>query len=252
MIRRRPAPHSLAGAYAMDALDPASQHRFARHLTRCGECADEITELREAAGRLALASASRPPDQLKEQVLGITEHVRQLPPIVGRAARGQYGPTRARIRRLARTPRVAMALATTAVIAVAAIWIIGRPGEHAPARLRAVDPAITAVLTAPDAVMIGAPVRPRGKATVVMSLRERRLVCAAAGLRALPEFRCYELWLVEHGRDRPAGLLPMPKHGMTGPVIAVGLRRGDQLGLSVEPAAGSHHPTTKMILLVAL
>jgi anti-sigma-K factor RskA len=146
---------------------------------------------------------------------------------------------------------MAIALTTAAIVAVAAMWVIGRPGHHASAP-RPADPAVTAVLTAPDAVMIDAAVRPRGKATVVMSLRERKLIFAAAGLRALPASRCYELWLVDHGRDRPAGLLPMPKHGMTGPVIATGLHRGDRLGLSVEPAAGSHHPTSRMILLVAL
>ena len=100
--------------------------------------------------------------------------------------------------------------------------------------------------------MIDTAVRPGGSATVVMSLTERRLVFAAAGLRALPAYRCYELWLVGHGRDRPAGLLPMPRHGMTGPVVAVGLHAGDRLGLSVEPVAGSRHPTSRMILLITL
>jgi len=44
----------------------------------------------------------------------------------------------------------------------------------------------------------------------------------------------------------------MPSHGMTGPVIASGLRSGDRLGLTVEPAAGTGHPTTPMILELAL
>src|SRR5258705_5595276 len=123
MIRRHPAPHSLAGAYAMDALDPVSQRKFSRHLTRCRECADEITELREVAGRLALASASAPPALMREQVLGITERVRQLPPIVGNAAHGRFAPTMARRRRLARSPRLAMVLATAAVVAAAVMWI---------------------------------------------------------------------------------------------------------------------------------
>ncbi len=236
----------------MDALEPASQRRFARHLIRCTECADEVSELREVAGRLALASASPPPDEMKDQVLCITERIRQLPPLVGKAAGARYGPATARTGRVARTPRLAMALAAALAVAVAAIWIAWRPDQPISARRSVNDPAITAVLTAPDAVMIDAAVRPRGTATIVMSLRERRLVFAAAGLRALPPSRCYELWLVKRGRDRPAGLLPMPKHGMAGPVVAASLHRGDRLGLSVEPAAGSHHPTSKMILLVVL
>jgi anti-sigma-K factor RskA len=252
MIRRNPEPHTLAGAYAMDALDPAGQRRFSRHLARCRECTDEIAELREVAGRLALASATRPPEPLKEQILAVTERTRQLPPVIGRAAHRRYGPAKARTGRLARTPRLALALAAATVMAVAAIWLAVRPGQQSPARTPVGEQAITAVLTAPDAVMIDAPVRRGGTATVVMSMRERRLVFAAAGLHALPASRCYELWLVHHGRDRPAGLLPMPKHGMTGPVIASGLRRGDRLALSVEPATGSDRPTSPMILVLAL
>jgi anti-sigma-K factor RskA len=85
-----------------------------------------------------------------------------------------------------------------------------------------------------------------------MSHRERSLVVAAAGLRALPASQRCELWLLTPGLDRPAGLLPMPSHGMTGPVIASGLRSGDKLGLTVEPAMGSRHPTTPMLLVLTL
>ena len=85
------------------------------------------------------------------------------------------------------------------------------------------------MLTAPDAVMIDAPLKSKGTATVVMSLREGKLVFAAAGLRPLPASRCYELGLMDHG-----------------------LHRGDRLGLSVEPVTGSRRPTSPMILALAL
>ena len=78
------------------------------------------------------------------------------------------------------------------------------------------------------------------------------LVFAAAGLPTLPASQCYELWLMGTHGDRPAVLLPMPSHGMTGPVIARGLRRGDQLGLTVEPASGAPSPTSAMILVLTL
>ena len=47
-------------------------------------------------------------------------------------------------------------------------------------------------------------------------------------------------------------MLPAGHHGMTGPVIASGLRSGDDLALTVEPADGSAHPTTSMMLDVVL
>jgi hypothetical protein len=114
------------------------------------------------------------------------------------------------------------------------------------------DEAIAAVLTARDATMMSAPVTGGGMARVVMSHQKQALVFMAAGLPALPGSVAYELWLVGPAGDRPAGLLPAPVHGMTGPVIATGLREGDQLMLSVEPAAGTTHPTTRMMLDIRL
>jgi hypothetical protein len=40
--------------------------------------------------------------------------------------------------------------------------------------------------------------------------------------------------------------------GMTGPVLASGLKPGDHLGLTIEPVGGSPHPTTPAILRIAL
>ena len=85
-----------------------------------------------------------------------------------------------------------------------------------------------------------------------MSGREHALVFAAAGLRALPASRCYELWLMGPAGDEPAAMLPAPRQGMTGPVLASGLIAGDRLGLTVEPAGGSPRPTSPVILQLAL
>jgi anti-sigma-K factor RskA len=111
---------------------------------------------------------------------------------------------------------------------------------------------IATILTAPDAVKLTAQVRTGGTATIVMSHHDGMLVFAAAGLRRLPAAQHYELWLIGSGRDRPAGRLPVPSHSMTGPVIASGLRSGDRLGLTVEPATGTRRPTTPMILELTL
>jgi hypothetical protein len=111
---------------------------------------------------------------------------------------------------------------------------------------------IATVLTAPDAVRMTAQVRTGGTATIVMSHHDGMLVFAAAGLHRLPAAQHYELWLIGPGLDRPAGRLPVPSHGMTGPVIASGLRSGDKLGLTVESATGTRRPTTPMILELTL
>jgi hypothetical protein len=47
-------------------------------------------------------------------------------------------------------------------------------------------------------------------------------------------------------------MLPAGRHGMTGPVIASGLRPGDRLALTAEPADGSARPDTPMMLDLVL
>ena len=258
----RPQPHTIAGAYAMDALDERDRARFERHLARCQECGQEIIGLREATARLAAAASRRPAAAVKARLLAETACTRQLPPVTttadGHPARhGVTGPAGSRgrpDRRWLREPRLVPALALAGIffIAIAAVWLTGNARESPLAREAPHSQAIAAVLTAPDATVISALVRTGGTATVVMSPRERMLVFAADGLRALPASRCYELWLLSRGSDRPAGLLPMPRHGMTGPVTAPGVEPGDRLGLTVEPVTGSRHPTSVMIMIITL
>jgi len=149
-------------------------------------------------------------------------------------------------------PRLALAAAVTAAAVGGFLGVAAHTAAHRLGEQQLRVHAIAAVLTAPDVTMLSARVTTGGTATIVMSLRRRELVFAAAGLRALPSFECYELWLMGPGGDRPAGLVPGPRQGMTGPVIAVGLTAGDRLGLTIEPTGGTPHPSSTMILTVAL
>ena len=54
--------HSLAGPYALDALEAGSERdRFTRHLSRCQSCASEVRGFREVATAMAFATAAEPP-----------------------------------------------------------------------------------------------------------------------------------------------------------------------------------------------
>jgi len=251
---RRPEPHTLAGAYALDALDGPDQARFERHAARCQECTREVTGLREATARLAAAAAAQPPPALKEALRAETARTRQLPPVT----RDSRATDRARLRAGGRRPgvrrpggrRLVLALGGAAAVAAVTVWVTASPGP--PGGQPAASQEIATVLTAPDAVTMTAQVRTGGTATIVMSHHDGMLVFTAAGLRQLPAAQHYELWLIGPGRDRPAGRLPMLSHGMAGPVVAAGLRSGDRLGLTVETASGTRRPTTPMILELTL
>ena len=246
----RTEPHTLAGAYAMHALNAADTRRFDRHLARCRECAAEVTEFGEVAARLAAAAAAQPPEELKHKAMTAAARVRQLPPATSEART----PTRRRhwLPRQSWAARLALAIACACLVLAGIFGLTASTEQHQLSQDQARSRLVAAVLTARDAVMLDAKVRTGGTAAVVMSRKERTLVFAATGLAVLPSSKGYELWLIGPAKDTPAGMLPGPRQGRTGPVIASGLVPGDRLGLTVEPAGGSRRPTSPMIFELAL
>jgi len=255
---RRTEPHTLAGAYALDAIDGPDRARFERHLARCPACATELRELREATARLAGAAAADPPADLIDHVVAAAARTRQLPPPVarrpGRRERRTAGTRRAgpgRPRRAA--PRWVAAVLAAAVLAGAvATGLAAATAEHHLSSARQSAHAIAEVLNAPDAVLLTARVTAGGTATVVMSRRDRALVFTTDGLPPLGAGHCYQVWLMGPAGDRPAGVLPAPDHGMTSPVMATGLSTGDWVALTVEPVGRSPGSATAPILMLNL
>jgi anti-sigma-K factor RskA len=254
-MRHEREAHTLAGPYAMDAISAPDRARFERHLTRCEDCAREIASLREATARLATAAAVSPPPALKARVMAAAAATRQRPPVPEPEAALRTWPLR-------RAPRKRLALAAAAVAAAAAVvaavvFGVSNGGMRDQlSRAQASSQQVAAVLTARDATMMTGAVRGGGTVTIVMSHSMRELVFTAAALHALPASRGYELWLIGPAGDRAVIVLPPTRHGMTGPVVATGLRPGDHLALTAEPAAGAAHPagrpTTPMMLDVVL
>jgi anti-sigma-K factor RskA len=256
-MRRRSDVHTLAGAYAMDAVPPSERAAFERHLAGCGECRQEVRGLSEAAASLAAATAVQPSAAFREATLRAAAQTRQLPPTDAappapwRALRRQgLGPRGWR-------PRLGVALAGTVACVLAVVAIvagISAYGMHS--RLdqdQGHDHAVAMVLGAPDAKMMTAPVTTGGTATVVMSHRERALVFTAADLRVLPSSESYELWLMGPAGNKPAGMINVSGSGkMASPMVVAGLSSGDRVGMTVEPAGGSPHPTTPLVVVIAL
>jgi anti-sigma-K factor RskA len=249
--------HTLAGAYAMDAISAPDRARFERHLSRCEECAREIASLREATARLGTAAAAAPPAGLKDRVMAAAAVTRQQAPTASDADSTERAGAGGRwFRSLAWPGRLAVAAgAAVAVVVLAAAVVFGVANGSMRQQLDQAQTSsqqIAVVLTARDARMMTGPVTGGGTATIVMSHAEDALVFSAAGLHALPASRGYELWLIGPAGDRPVGMLSVGSHGMVGPVIASGLRRGDHLALTAEPASGTSQPTAPMMLDVAL
>jgi anti-sigma-K factor RskA len=246
-------PHTLAGAYAMDAISAPDRARFERHLTRCEECTQEIASLREATARLAGATAVTPPAGLKERVMAAAAMTRQQPPATSDA--DERAPEQARTWRVRKVRLALAAGALTAVLVVGAAVVFGVANGTMRQQLSQAHNSsqqIAAVLTAKDAVMMTGTVAGGGTVTIVMSHSRHALVFTAAGLHPLPDARGYELWLIGPDGDRSVCMLPQVANHMAGPVIASGLRSGDHLALTAEPAGGSSRPDTPMMIDVGL
>jgi hypothetical protein len=145
------------------------------------------------------------------------------------------------------------AVAAVAAVAAAVVFGVSNGGMRDQlSRAQASSQQVAAVLTARDATMMTGTVRGGGTVTIVMSHSMRELVFTAAALPALPASRGYELWLIGPAGERAVIMLPPARHDMTGPVIASGLRPGDHVVLTAEPAGGGTRPTGPMMLDVVL
>jgi hypothetical protein len=238
--------HDLTGAYAANAIDDASElARFENHMRHCQQCAGEVRGMSETATRLAFAASQPAPPQLRERVLAAISRTRQLPPSVEHHRMRSRPAWRPR-------PRLAWVVAAACLVVAiglaAGLLTVQRQLDQARTR----EAAVAAVLAAPDARAVTRPVTSGGTATVVFSLRRHSLIVTSAGLPSLPPGKVYQLWLLGPPRVRPAGLLPAQVQGTSAPVLVAGLVKGDEVGLTVEPAPGTRKPTTTPILVVPL
>jgi anti-sigma-K factor RskA len=240
--------HSLAGPYALDALEAGSERdRFTRHLSRCQSCAAEVKGFREVATAMAFAAAAEPPAELRDRVLTAAARTRQLAPEVSAHAR----PRRTR----ARVPWVPWLSGVVATASVVVAVLFGLAQAHTRDELnqvRAENQAISLLLSAPGAQLLTHEVTRGGVATVVLAADRHELAVVTTGLPALPPGQVYQLWLIGKPKIVSAGLLPAAKNGQTPAVLATGVVKGDTLGLTVEPAGGSAQPTTTPILALPL
>jgi anti-sigma-K factor RskA len=245
----RPDLHTLTGAYAADAVDPAERQRFERHLLTCPSCEQEVAGLQATASRLALAVAKEPPAGFKAAVLAAAAQTRQHPPVL--SERPETAGPRARYRHARGRWRVGLAVPLGALAAIVIIALAVTVGVQRSSlnQAAAQQRAVAAVLGAPGARIVSGPTSLGGTATMVVAARLDQMVFTSSGLPALTSAKVYQLWvLTPAGAAISNGLLPAASGGRTAPVIAAGAPAGDRVAVTVEPAGGTKQPTTKPIV----
>ncbi|GAW51930.1 MULTISPECIES: anti-sigma factor [unclassified Nocardioides] len=231
--------HALSGAYAMDAVDDIERARFEKHLAVCAECQAEVASLREATGVLSETTAAEPPAALRDRVLADIATVRPLPPLTTPGAT----PEEAR-RRPGRFRLVALA-AAAAVLAAVGVGVATQPWADETSQAPS---AAELVLSAADAKSTSLDFDDGAKATVVHSDSVGKAVIVTEKMPPPPKGMVYQLWL-----DQPAsgmvsaGLMPIEADQTM--VLEGDAATAKAAGITIEPAGGSDHPTSKPIAL---
>jgi anti-sigma-K factor RskA len=233
--------HPMSGAYAVDALDDLERVRFERHLLECPECAAEVQGLQEAAGLLALAVDPVLPDALRSRVMAEIGTVRPLPP---------QAPRQEVVRRTARRfPRLVAAAAAALVVATGAtiaVRSVGDSSSQAP-----VVAVSQQVMQAPDARAQSLSFDDGSRATIYHSKSVDRAVLVTKNMADAPLGQVYELWFKNpKGVFVPAGL--MDSGGNRTIVLQGDVGNAKSVGITVEPAKGSKHPTSAPIAMFDL
>ena len=175
-------------------------------------------------------------------MLAAAARTRQLPPEVTTHARPRSARTRARMPWI---PWLSGVVATAAVVIAVLFGFAQAHTQQELNQARAQNQAIALVLSAPQVKLLTQTTTEGGVATVVLAADRHELVVTTTGLPALPAGHVYQLWLIGKKGAVSAGLLPpASSSGLTKPVLASGVVKGDSLGLTVEPAPGSsqaHH-----------
>ncbi|MFD9964032.1 anti-sigma factor domain-containing protein [Amycolatopsis sp. NPDC058986] len=250
-----PEMHTLAGAFALDAVSDVERAEFRRHLEQCESCALEVRELRATAARLGMAMAEPPPPALKHRVLATMHATRQLSPSGRRDPADEPPP-----RRAGKASRwgVAAAVIGFALAGVGGAVAYTQNQDLVAARqeldrTKAAYAPVSRVLAAPDAKTGHGSASIGGGGTVVASRSMDQLVFMDTGLPPRPPGRVYQAWLMPSaGAPRPAGLL---NDGPTGSmIVANGLRGAEKVALSIERAGGSTTgaPSADVVLVMPM
>jgi anti-sigma-K factor RskA len=236
-----PDVHTLTGAYALDALNADEQAEFELHLAECSDCAHEVAELRATAARLGAAVAMTPPADLKQRVLVSVSRTRQDPPSGLRLVGGDPN------RRRTWTVRLSVA---AAVVALAAAGTFGGIAISTDSALNTAQSQLnqsrqlTQLLAAPD-VRVASGTAAGGSATLLTSHSLGRSELITAHMPVQPTDRTYQVWGIG-----PNGFVSLAVlgNGSGGTFTLGGLGNATTIGITLEPAGGSHQPTSAPIM----
>lgn len=263
-----------SGAYVLHALTDAENARFESLLADSEETRAEVTELADTAVVLGLSvEPVDPPAALRSRILEQLDLTPQLGPFTQDVppadheqaevtqpdrADGSVGPVatvaapgpaeeRARRRWYARP-------LTTLMAAAAAVALVFGGGLAVNSVIQGQQASATAsqinqIQAAADYQRSTVKVSTGGTATMIWAVSLQHSAIMVQGVDKLPSGKTYELWYIGKTGPRSAGTFDA--NGSLQSVMLTGeMQVGDRIGVTIEPAGGSHKPTTDPIAMV--
>lgn len=238
--------HELLPLYALGSLPEDERVAFEAHLGTCAECRRELASYEPALAHLATAAEEAPPPGARASVLAAIRETPQERPFAPPPV-----PEPALARSPATPPQRWLALAAAvlvfALVAVSATGLVlwRRTGElqQQVAKLQAAS-QMASVLAAEDAELIDFETELAGELRVAMAHSREAGMVVGDDLEAPPDDRAYQLWVLEDGTPRSAGMIAQ-RSGVLGELSDLGAAQG--VAISLEPPAGSDAPTGPIV-----
>ena len=197
--------------------------------------ADEVRAVRETMAAMSAATATEPPDQLRDRVLAAAgaDTVRELRP-------RREGPKPNRWRR--------------AALAAAAVAVVGLGALGVGLAIRPASDPTTAeqVFAAPDVQTVSGPIPGGGTATVVFSKERDAGVLVMNDVPPPQPGTVYQMWLVGDDGPHSAGTMDDKAVAPSTTAVLTDLDTSQALAFTVEPPGGSPEPTSPVFAQLPL
>jgi anti-sigma-K factor RskA len=236
--------HTLAAAYALDALDDDERAIFEQHLIGCEACADDVREMTATTARFALAETLVPPATLRPHVLELARQTTQATP------ESRFVPLRPTA---ARNPvnRWLAGVAAAAVLVAGALGVTAYQGSQRASELQATASQLETILSDPNTERVTTSVVGGGTGTFILSRESQQGVLVTAGIPSVSNDETYQLWAINDAGAQSIGLYDASSSG-DGTAVVDFPDSATTFGMTVEPSGGSTQPTTDPVLVVPL
>jgi anti-sigma-K factor RskA len=244
------AIHTLAGAYALDALSADEAAYFEQHLDACDGCAQEVAELQATVATMGSTAAEAPPAHLRARVLSAAGEHPQLPPLTATdTVTTPISQARSYRSRRWLTAAAGMLGAAAAVIALAIAVGVGPFDDQQSDQVAttAIERKVAQVIDSPDARSRAARIRGGGELTVISSPSLGETAVVLDQLPKLDAAHDYQMWLLNDRGAKPIAVVPDEAEPE---MLLDRVRPGLKIAITREPAGGSAQPTMEPLAYV--